>query len=212
MASYGYWLQEKKWTTPSFIHAIRMDSAVAYIATAIFTLSLLVMGAGLLYGTDVNIAGEAGLVDFAGIIGNELHPAVKYLFLIGFWSASFTSVLGVWNGVPYLFSDFVRTITHSNISKDSLSKTKSYRFFVLWLTFPPMLLHFLGKPVGLIIAYGALGAIFMPFLAITLIYLLNKKEYVGTVDRSQKVSNVVLSVSILLFLVLAINELINIFS
>lgn len=211
MASYGYWLQEKKWTTPSFIRAIRADSAVAYIATAIFTLSLLIMGAGLLYGTDVNIAGEAGLVDFAGIIGNELHPVVKYLFLIGFWSASFTSVLGVWNGVPYLFSDFIRTITHSKISKDELSHTKSYRFFVLWLTFPPMLLHFLGKPVGLIIAYGALGAIFMPFLAITLIYLLNKKEYVGTVDRSQKLSNIVLSVSILLFLVLAVNELINIF-
>ena len=75
-----------------------------------------------------------------------------------------------------------------------------------------MLLHILGKPVALIIAYGALGAIFMPFLAITLIYLLNKKEYVGTIDRSQKISNVVLSVSILLFLVLAINELINIFS
>lgn len=211
MASYGYWLQEKKWTTPSFIRVIRADSAVAYIATAIFTLSLLIMGAGLLYGTDVNIAGETGLVDFAGIIGNELHPVVKYLFLIGFWSASFTSVLGVWNGVPYLFSDFIRTITHSKISKDELSHTKSYRFFVLWLTFPPMLLHFLGKPVGLIIAYGALGAIFMPFLAITLIYLLNKKEYVGTVDRSQKLSNVVLSVSILLFLVLAVNELINIF-
>lgn len=207
MASYGYWLQENKWKGTSFIRAVRMDSAVAYFVTALFTIALLILGAGLLYGTDVNISGEKGLVDFASILGNELHPAVKYLFLVGFWSASFTSVLGVWNGVPYLFADFIRTIRHQNISNDDLSKTKAYRFFVLWLTFPPMLLHFIGKPVGLIIAYGALGSIFMPFMAFTLIYLLNKKKYVGTIDRHQWLSNIGLGVSILLFIILTVNEL-----
>lgn len=211
MASYGYWLQENRWTGPSFIRAVRFDSAVAYIVTALFTLSLLVLGAGLLYGTDFNISGEKGLVDFASILGNELHPAVRYVFLIGFWSASFTSVLGVWNGVPYLFADFIRTIRHQDINNDDLSKTKAYRFFVLWLTFPPMLLHFIGKPVGLIIAYGALGSIFMPFLAITLLYLLNKKQYVGTIDRKQWLSNIGLGISVLLFVILAINELRNMF-
>ncbi|WP_456276889.1 Nramp family divalent metal transporter [Bacillus sp. AK128] len=211
MASYGYWLQENKWTGPSFIRAVRYDSAVAYIVTGLFTISLLILGAGLLYGTNVDISGEKGLVEFASILGNELNPAVRYLFLIGFWSASLTSVLGVWNGVPYLFADFIRTIRHQDISREDLSKTKAYRFYVLWLTFPPMLLHFIGKPVGLIIAYGALGSIFMPFLAITLIYLLNKKEYVGTIDRHQSISNIGLSVSILLFIVLTINELKNMF-
>ena len=211
MASYGYWLQENKWTGPSFIRAVRIDSAIAYIVTALFTISLLVLGAGLLYGTDTTIAGEKGLIEFASILGNELHPAVRYLFLIGFWSASFTSVLGVWNGVPYLFADFIRTIRHQPIKNEDLSKTKSYRFFVLWLTFPPMLLHIIGKPVGLIIAYGALGSIFMPFLAITLIYLLNKKQYVGEIDRKQWLSNIGLGVSILMFVVLTVNELIGMF-
>ncbi|MEM1504277.1 Nramp family divalent metal transporter [Domibacillus sp. 8LH] len=211
MASYGYWLQENKWQGPSFIRAVRYDSAVAYIVTALFTVALLLLGAGLLYGTNVNISGEKGLIDFASILGNELHPAVRYLFLIGFWSASFTSVLGVWNGVPYLFADFIRTIRHQHISKEDLSKTKAYRFYVLWLTFPPMLLHFIGKPVFLIIAYGALGSIFMPFMAITLLYLLNKKTYVGTIDRYQRWSNLALGISILLFIVLTVNELKNIF-
>ena len=211
MASYGYWLQENKWTGPSFIRAVRYDSAVAYIVTALFTISLLVLGAGLLYGTNVNISGEKGLIDFASILGNELHPSVRYLFLIGFWSASFTSVLGVWNGVPYLFADFIRTVRHQSIKNEDLSKTKAYRFFVLWLTFPPMLLHFIGKPVGLIIAYGALGSIFMPFLAITLLYLLNKKQYVGTIDRQQWLSNIFLAVSILMFIILTVNELKNMF-
>ncbi|WP_042463416.1 Nramp family divalent metal transporter [Neobacillus dielmonensis] len=211
MASYGYWLEENKWKGPSFISAVRYDSAVAYIVTALFTVSLLVLGAGLLFGTDVTISGEKGLVDFAGILGNELHPAVRYLFLVGFWAASFTSVLGVWNGVPYLFADFIRTVRHQDIPNEQLSRSKAYRFYVLWLTFPPMLLHIIGKPVALIIAYGALGAIFMPFLAITLLYLLNKKKYVGTVDRRQWVSNLGLGVSILLFVVLAVNELMGLF-
>jgi len=211
MASYGYWLEENKWKGSSFLSAVRYDSAVAYFVTALFTISLLVLGAGLLFGTDVTISGEKGLVDFAGILGNELHPAVRYLFLVGFWAASFTSVLGVWNGVPYLFADFIRTVRHQRIPNEELSKSKAYRFYVLWLTFPPMLLHIIGKPVALIIAYGALGAIFMPFLAITLLYLLNKKKYVGAIDRGQKWSNVGLAVSILLFIVLAVNELMNLF-
>ena len=189
----------------------RLHSLKLLKCFSLFTISLLVLGPGLLYGTNVNISGEKGLIDFASILGNELHPSVRYLFLIGFWSASFTSVLGVWNGVPYLFADFIRTVRHQSIKNEDLSKTKAYRFFVLWLTFPPMLLHFIGKPVGLIIAYGALGSIFMPFLAITLLYLLNKKQYVGTIDRQQWLSNIFLAVSILMFIILTVNELKNMF-
>ncbi|TCP19292.1 Mn2+/Fe2+ NRAMP family transporter [Scopulibacillus darangshiensis] len=211
MASYGYWLQENRWKGRSFIPGMRFDSATAYIITAIFTIALLIMGAALLYGTGTPINGEAGLIKFASILGNELDPAVRWLFLIGFWSASFTSVLGVWNGVSYLFADFIRTISRSPVQSGDLNKTKSYRFYVFWLTFPPMLLLFIGKPVGLIIAYGALGALFMPFLAITLIWLLNSKKRVPAQDRNKWLSNIVLTLSVILFLVLTINKLISIF-
>ncbi|PLR75658.1 iron transporter [Bacillus sp. V3-13] len=211
MASYGYWLQEHHWKGPSFLKMMRFDSAIAYIVTAIFTISLLILGAALLYGTDSTVNGEQGLVSFASVLGNELHPSVRWLFLTGFWSASFTSVLGVWNGVSYLFADFVRTVRHTNIKDEDLSKTKSYRFYVLWLTFPPMLLHFIGKPVGLIIVYGALGALFMPFLAFTLLWLLNSKKHMKNEARNGWLSNAVLALSIIIFVVLAITELQNIF-
>ncbi|MCU9612407.1 Nramp family divalent metal transporter [Caldibacillus lycopersici] len=213
MASYGYWLQENKWEGNSFVRTVRIDSAIAYIVTAIFTISLLILGAALLYGTDASISGEQGLVSFASILGNELSPTFRRLFLIGFWSASFTSLLGVWNGVSYLYADFVRTVKKSDVKNSQLSQTKSFKFFVFWLTFPPMLLHFIGKPVGLIIAYGALGALFMPFLAFTLIYLLNSKKQVATLENRNKwLSNTFLGLSIVIFVVLAVNELINIFS
>jgi Mn2+/Fe2+ NRAMP family transporter len=207
MASYGYWLQENQWKGKSYISLMRYDSAIAYVVTAIFTLSLLVLGAALLFGTNNSISGEQGLVSFASVIGNELHPVMRWLFLLGFWSASFTSVLGVWNGVAYLFADFIRTIRPSSIQKEELSRTKSFRFYVFWLTFPPMLLHFIGKPVGLIIIYGALGALFMPFMAVTLLWLLNSKKYLPSQERNNWFSNVLLSLCLVLFVVLAAIEL-----
>lgn len=212
MASYGYWLQENNWKDRSYLRYVRFDSMIAYITTAVFTISLLILGAALLYGTNTNINGEQGLVSFATILGNELSPTVRILFLIGFWSASFTSVLGVWNGVSYLFADFVYTVKKHDVNKEQLSKTKAYKFFVFWLTFPPMLLHFIGKPVSLIILYGALGALFMPFLALTLIYLLNSKKHLPhKEDRNKWFFNVLLSLNIVLFFILSINELVNLF-
>lgn len=212
MASYGYWLQENNWKDRSYLRYVRFDSMIAYITTAVFTISLLILGAALLYGTNTNINGEQGLISFATILGNELSPTVRILFLIGFWSASFTSVLGVWNGVSYLFADFVYTVKKHDVNKEQLSKTKAYKFFVFWLTFPPMLLHFIGKPVSLIILYGALGALFMPFLALTLIYLLNSKKHLPhKEDRNKWFFNVLLSLNIVLFFILSINELVNLF-
>jgi len=211
MASYGYWLQENRWKGKSYIPLMRYDSAIAYFVTAIFTLSLLVLGAALLFGTNYSINGEQGLVSFASVMGNELHPVMRWIFLLGFWSASFTSVLGVWNGVAYLFADFVHTIRPSEVPKEQLSQTKAFRFYVFWLTFPPMLLHFLGKPVGLIIVYGALGAVFMPFMALTLLWLLNSKKHSPLQDRNNWVSNVPLSLCVVLFFVLAATELSRLF-
>lgn len=45
MASYGYWLQENGWKGRAYVSPMRYDPAVAYIVTAIFMLSLLVLGA-----------------------------------------------------------------------------------------------------------------------------------------------------------------------
>ena len=54
-----------------------------------------------------------------------------------------------------------------------------------------MVMIFLGKPVCLILAYGVLGAFFMPFLAVTLLWLLNK-SHVPAEWRNKLVSNVVM--------------------
>ncbi|MFS0559839.1 Nramp family divalent metal transporter [Terribacillus sp. 179-K 1B1 HS] len=212
MASYGYWLQEKKWKGKAWVSMMRVDNSVAYVVTAIFTLSLMVIGAEFLHSSNIKIDGEEGLITLSGMLGEEFNGAVSWMFMIGAWSAAFSSLLGVWNGVPYLFADFLRTIRKNGQSQDKpvSEKDPAYRFYLIWLTFPPMLLLFFGKPVGLVLLQGALGALLMPFLAITLIWLLNSKR-VEPDYRNGWITNGVLGISILLFGALMVNELINLF-
>ena len=77
---------------------------------------------------------------------------------------------------------------------------------MLWLTVPPMLQLLLGRPFALIIAYGAFGAVFMPFLALTLMWLLNSSA-TPVAWRSGWVSNGLLGLASALFVVLCVNQL-----
>jgi Mn2+/Fe2+ NRAMP family transporter len=214
MASYGYWISEKKWTGPAWIKVMRLDARVAYILTGIFTVSLLIVGAEFLFGSGTEIKDEKGLIELANLLGERFGGFVHWLFLLGFWSASFTSVLGVWNGFPYLFADLVRhwkKDKHEVVTTPISEKSLPYRAYLLWLTFPPMLLHFLGKPVGLIIIYGVLGALFMPFLAITLVWLLNSKQ-IDQKYRNGWFTNIVLILSVILFTIVGVQEIIKAFN
>lgn len=213
MASYGYWLAEKKWEGKEWIPTMRIDAKVAYTLTAIFTLAGLVIGAEFLGGTGVSIRDDEGLVKLADMLGDEFGTPMRWMFLVAFWSAAYTSLLGVWNGVPYLFADFIKTIRNKKgPGKQIVSETEpAYRFYLAWLTFPPMILFYFGKPVELIIIYGALGSLFMPFLAISLLYLLNSKE-VAQELRNKWVPNLVLVGCLIMFAFLGIDQLIKIFA
>lgn len=207
MAAYGYWVNAKGWRTPAWMGVMRLDNQVAYIATGIFVISMLVVGAELLYTAQITLAsGDRGLLDLDRVLEDRFGPVVSTVFLIGFAATTFSSILGVWHGVSLLFADFVRQATGGAGERSDLEKTKAFRFYVLWLTFPPMLLLLLGRPFGLIIAYGAFGAFFMPFLALTLIWLLNSRR-VPREWRSGWLSNGLLGLSAALFIVLSFSEI-----
>ncbi|WP_323149503.1 Nramp family divalent metal transporter [Pseudomonas oryzihabitans] len=211
MAAYGYWVNAKGWRTPAWMTMMRLDNQVAYIATGIFVIAMLIVGAELLYTAQITLAGgDRGLLDLDRVLEERFGPVVSTIFLIGFAATTFSSILGVWHGVSLLFADFVRQATGGTGDRGDLEKTTAFRFYVLWLTFPPMLLLLLGRPFGLIIAYGAFGAFFMPFLALTLIWLLNSKR-VPKEWRSGWLSNGLLGLAAALFIVLSLSELARLF-
>jgi Mn2+/Fe2+ NRAMP family transporter len=121
-------------------------------------------------------------------------------------------VLGVWNGVSVMFADFWGHVRgRPEDHPDRRIGGRYYRFYVLWLTFPPMLLLLLGRPVQVIIAYGVLGAFFMPFLAITLLVLMNSR-HLPRQWRNGPLLNLALGAVTLLFVVLGANQLIGAFT
>ncbi|MQA09694.1 MAG: divalent metal cation transporter [Pseudonocardiaceae bacterium] len=219
VAAYGYWTLAKGWRGPRWLPIMRMDNGIGYITTGIFVLAMLVVGAGLLGGQSITDDDE-GLLTLGSVLAQDYGEWARIPFLVGFFAVSFSSLLGVWNGVSLQFADWWRTWrlpkdappeTVDDYEQKAGRRSIAFRVYVLWLTFPPMALLFLDKPFQLVIVYGALGALFMPFLAGTLLALLNSKRLMPEGQRSKWLSNGMLVLCLMLFAVLAVNEIIGLF-
>lgn len=212
MAAYGYWLNAKGWKGPEWMATMRLDNRVAYAVTGLFVVAMLIVGAELLHAGGVALQkGDRGLLDLDEVLRDRFGPVVSTMFLIGFWATSFTSLIGVWQGVSLMFADFWAHMTDR--ARDEAVRgqhSRAARGYMLWLTFPPIALLFLDRPFALIVAYGVLGSLFMPFLAGTLIWLLNSGR-VPAEWRNGWVSNGLLTAAALLFAVLAGKEIAGLF-
>ena len=208
LAAYGYWIREKGWDSPRHMRVMRLDNSVAYIVTGIFVLATLIVGAELLYSAGIAVqTGDKGLLDLSGVLEERYGVWAGKVFLVGFWAAAMSSLIGVWNGVSMMFADLVGHLKNLGPDHpDTRSGGKWYKAYILWLTFPPMVMMFLGRPVVLILAYGVLGAFFMPFLALTLLWILNT-DRVPRQWRNGWLSNVLMVLCALAFIALAVVEL-----
>ncbi|ONF66242.1 Nramp family divalent metal transporter [Amycolatopsis keratiniphila] len=218
MAAYGYWTLAKGWRSSKWLPMMRTDNAVGYVMTGIFVIAMLIVGAELLLGQKI-ISGDKGLLFLGDTLAADYGQWARIPFLIGFFAVSFTSVIGVWHGVSLLFADWWRIlrlpkdVTESveTYEKKAGERSVAYRGYVLWLTFPPMALLFLDQPFQLTVVYGVLGALFMPFLAATLLVLLNTSR-VPREGRSRWLSNGLLSICLAMFAYLAYTEVVKFFS
>ncbi|MUL43175.1 divalent metal cation transporter [Streptomonospora sp. PA3] len=210
MACYGFWVNAKGWRNATWITMMRLDNRVAYITTGVFVVAMLIVGAELLGAGQVALAeGSKGLVSLADVLEERFGRFVSVVFLIGFFAAAYTSIIGVWHGVSLMFADFVGNIRgRANRPVEERETSVEFRAYLLWLTFPPMLLLAVGKPIQLVIAYGVLGSAFMPFLAFTLMWLLNSKR-TPPQWRNGAVSNAGLALAGGLFLLLCGQEVLS---
>ena len=198
---YAYWIREKGWRDPKMLRWVRLDLIVAYTLTAAFGVAMVVIASR----TGVEGARDSRIIlNLATLLQEQLGSWGRSLFLFGFWAAVFSSMLGVWNGVPYLFADFFRKADDPT----PLDRTLAYRGFLLFLAIPPLLLLLVNRPVWIIILYAILGAFFMPFLAATLLWLNNRSALVGPL-RNSWIQNLGLTLSLLLFSVLAVMEVLR---
>jgi len=205
LLSYSYWMREKGWHGRGWLEVVRLDLVVAYVLTAVFGLALVALGATVLLPRGIEISGNGGALQMAAILGTRFGRVGELLFLVGFWAAVSTSIVGVWQGVPYLFADAARL---TGLARDdgTLAHSTAYRGFLLFLTFPPMLLLLLDRPVWMVVVYAALGSLFMPVLAVTLLVLNNRASLLGEL-KSGRSTNLVLAACVALFTYLAAVQL-----
>ncbi len=206
--SYGYWMREAGWEGKDMMPLMRVDLALAYGLTAAFGVAIIIISAGVhpevVSGNNMALAVADQLVPVMGETG-------KWIFLFGFWGAVFSSMIGVWHGVPFLFANFLYHFTqHTHLleSHASISRTPAYRGYLAYLAILPMSLLLLERPVWIVITYAVTGAIFMPLLAALLLYMNSCRSWLGEHANGWP-SKVFLGVSLLIFGYLLVLELLS---
>lgn len=215
MLAYGYWIREKGWRGTSALATVRVDLVVGYLLTGLFGAAMLILAAAALSGGEGMPAGSSGLVACGEAIreatgarmGARAGNAAGMIFLVGVWGAVFTSTLGVWNGVPYLFADFVNALRGRYDTVVDTAGT-AYRGYLAFLAVPPMVLLFLGRPLWIIKVYTLTGGLFMPLLAASLLWLNSRRDLVG-LSRNRLPATATLVLALVLFGVIAVRQLVD---
>jgi Mn2+/Fe2+ NRAMP family transporter len=170
---YGYWLREEGRTDAAQLRVCRIDLALSYLMAAIFGVSMVIVG------TSIQVDGEGTqlLVRLSDRLGEELGETGRILFLLGTFGTVFSSLLGVWQAVPYLFADCWQLLRRTNLSKQRATSesystvdttAKPYRIYLGLLGTVPMIGLFTSfREVQKI--YTFVGALFFPLLAFVLL-------------------------------------------
>ncbi len=200
LLSYGYWIRESGRAGAEGVRACRIDLAAGYVLTGLFGVAMIVIGSRVTLRQ-----GPTAALELATQLEVALGPAGKWIFLAGFWGAVFSSLLGVWQSVPYIFADFMTLPKRSAGNLPDLKTTPPYRWFLLAIATVPMLQ--LGITVERAqLLYAVMGALFMPFLALTLLLLNTRRTWVGDRFVSGWITNAALLTTFVLFTYIGAGE------
>lgn len=210
---YSYWMRDAGRTTPDHLRVSRIDITLAYAVTAIFGIAMLVIAAPLEpQGSGsrliVNLADQLE-ASFSQTYGSTTASVARFAFLIGALGAVFSSMLGVWQAVPSIFTDWWNTrprLTDQNAPiKPVSTKSATYRLFLVAIATVPLLsLNVNFASIQKI--YAIVGAAFVPALALVLLILNNRINVIGNAHRNRAFSNTILGASLALAATLAILE------
>jgi Mn2+/Fe2+ NRAMP family transporter len=193
LVSYGYWIREEGRKGREGLRACRFDLFLSYVVMGAFGMAVVIIG------SRVKISGQgSGLaLLLADQLAVAVGPAGRWAFLVGFWAAVFSALLGVWQSLPYLFTDFLWLRRGGGIAGKDIGRSRPYRAYLVFLATAPLLL--LRWPVApLQLAFGITGAMLLPMLALTLLVMNNRRDWVGEY-RTGVVLNAILGIALAFF-------------
>ncbi|MEE8349855.1 MAG: Nramp family divalent metal transporter, partial [Acidobacteriota bacterium] len=107
LLSYGYWMREQRWEGAGQVDTVRTDLGVSFVIVFIFSFCLIFLSTQVGWEGDILEEGPELCILLADRIAQETGAIGGIIFLLGFWGAAYSSVLGVWHGVPFLFDDWI---------------------------------------------------------------------------------------------------------
>lgn len=206
--SYGYWLIQAQRTGRTWIAATRFDLAICYTLTALFGMGVMIIASQVLYPAPNIVEDRSLIVQLANTLREHIGPAGYWLYMLSFWGAVFSTVIGCMNGIPYLFSHLVamiRQVPEARHAEYTSPQSKWYHRYLLFMTFPPMIMLYFKRPVAMVVTFAILASFVTPFITATLLYLNNKRELGRT--RNTALINALLIASLGLFVYLAGTEI-----
>ncbi len=212
MMVYGYWIEEKDWTSTSNLKLVRLDLAIAYSVTALLAFGAMLLASEVLLPQGTQVEGQQGLIQMASMLQQSLGAAGQWIFLVGFWGAAFSSLLGVMQGVPYLFADLVfcwRWRGERKLDYGAAAHGPEYRGFLLFLALLPMGMLFYDKPIWIVVMYAAVSSLFLPILTAALLLMNNRGAWVGRTNCNRWPANTALLLAMALFFFLAFRALVD---
>jgi len=195
---YGYWLREEGRTSAEDMWVCRVDLGAGYMMTALFGIGMVIIGATI----EVPGQGTTLLVALSDRLGETIGPIGKWLFLLGAFGAVFSSLLGVWQSVPYLFADCWALIRerakHTEGEPIPVDTTAfPYRLYLVLMGLVPMIgLFWSFRDVQKL--YTVTGALFFPFLALALLLMTCRSDWIGAALRT-RTAGIVTLIAILAF-------------
>jgi Mn2+/Fe2+ NRAMP family transporter len=203
MLSYNYWMREEGMRGSGWLSYVRGDVAVAYVFTAIFGMSIMLIANTAFFVPGVALRDAEAVPRMAAFLGTVLGPFGVWAYGLGFWAAVFASLLGVWQSVPYLYADIYGVLKGVPVeAREAITKVTSrpYQLGLVFISLVPLPLAFTGAPLLVIVTYTVIGSLFVPFLAGTLLYLNNKVAWADSaVPKNAIPTNLLLIVILVLF-------------
>ncbi len=212
MLSYNYWMREEGMRGSGFLNYVRGDIAIAYIFTALFGISIMLIANDAFFVTGVALKDSEAVPKMAAALGTLLGAFGRVAFSVGFWAAVFASLLGVWQSVPYLYADFygiLKKMTPEARKQVVKVTSTPYRVALAFITLVPLPFAFTGRPIAIIVTYTIVGSLFVPFLAATLLYLNNRVKWTEPVPHNSWITNLLLVAILALFAIVGTQEIIG---
>ena len=211
LLSYNYLLRDEGKEDPRNLSEVRFDLAIAYIFTAIFGVSVMLIANRVFYVAGVAITDREAVSRMAGALAALTGSVGFYIYSIGFWAAVLASLVGVWQTIPRVFADCYSLLRRMPPDERKVATevgSHPYRAALSLMALAAVPFAFLGRPLLIVIAFTVLGSVFIPFLAATLLYLNNRIAFPAPLQSNRLATNIALGIIVVVFAVVGALEII----